>query len=90
MHFKISIANYLIVMTFWDSGKNILGVGLPGSWAASEYRLVLCELVTPGEGGDTGDHLLMELRAVLPGHQLALLHSLNLSHGLKLRVANLK
>ena len=87
MHFKISIGNYLIVMTFGNSRKNILSMLLPRCSCAPEHWLVVCDLVTPGE---RADHPLMELRAVLPGHQLTLLHSLNLSHGLKLSVANLK
>ena len=90
MHFKISIGNYLIIMTFWNSRKNILGILLPRCSCSPKHWLVcdlVCDLVTPGE---RADHLLMELRAVLPGHQLALLHSLNLSHRLKLSVANLK
>ena len=88
MHYKISIGNYLIVMTFRNSGKNILYIGLlrPHCFIAPEYWLRDCDLISM-EGAD---HLLMELSAVSPGHQLTLLHSLHIRHRVILGVANLK
>lgn len=73
-------------MTFWNSGKNILYIGLLHCLSAPEYWLRECDLMA----GERAEHLLVELSAVSPGHQLTLLHSLHLSHRVKLCVANLK